>query len=511
MALLSCVAAQTRVVPLSIDRPSVVAGGGTASLRCVLSANNSMTDEDTCSFSTPDGRNLEVNFLTGAVIDSATSAAAPGYTGVVDDANRQICGLDIAAVDEDKDIGQWSCTMNRDKTTYFHKGTFQLFTAANPYLTDVRLPKHLDANLYFITLTTHVEEENFDVDGSARILLRHVGSNTEDNEFSSRIVLHSKDIIIHEEDIQLTGIQDPKTVIGHEYDLEREFYVMHLNEVLYGNVTNTYVVASFSFTAFLNDDMRGFYRSAYVNDLGDTKYIAATQFQDIDARRAFPCLDEPNRKSRFQIVLGHHKNLTATSNERITSTIPMDDVPDYVWDRYRMTPVMSSYLVAFLVSDFTNTTTAQDNFNIIHQAGKEGQAQLAAQAGPSILNFFEDYYGINYLLSKTDMAGIPDFNAGAMENWGLITYRESSLLYDDYFSSQKDRERVILVIAHELAHNWFGNLVTMDWWEDLWLNEGRYIIVGMLCNRSSPGFVGVFFQVLLPMPHTLEWISLIQN
>lgn len=463
-----------REVPLTIERPSSVSAGGAASLRCNLSANNSMLAQDDCSFMTPDGRKLIVNFVTGVVTDSDTSNPAAGYTGIVDDVNRQVCGIDIAAVDEAKDIGEWSCLMNDMAESYFHKGTFQLFLPDNAYLTDVRLPVHLEPTLYFIDLVTHIEEDNFNVDGSARILLRHVGSNNEDNEYASRIVMHAKDIVIHEESIQLTGIQDPKNVIGHEYDLEREFYVIHINEVLYGNVTNTFVVLNLNFDAYLNDDLRGFYRSSYINDAGETKYIATTQFQDIDARRAFPCLDEPNRKAKFQIRLGHHKDLTATSNMVITSTVPMDGVDDYVWDRYRITPDMSTYLVAFLVSDFVNTTTSQDNFNIIHQSGKGDQAALAADAGPAILNYFEDYYGINYLLPKTDMAAIPDFAAGAMENWGLITYRESSLLFDDYFSSQKDRERVILVIAHELAHNWFGNLVTMDWWTDLWLNEGMW-------------------------------------
>ena len=134
---------------------------------------------------------------------------------------------------------------------------------------------------------------------------------------------------------------------------------------------------------------------------------------------------------------------------------------------------MPTYLVAFMVADFGFTDGVDnENFTIWHMKSKAGQGDLAADAGPKILEYMEDFFELPYPLPKTDMVAIPDFEAGAMENWGLITYRETALLFDESTGSMSDRDRVIEVIAHELAHMWFGNLVTLEWWTDLWLNEG---------------------------------------
>ena len=140
---------------------------------------------------------------------------------------------------------------------------------------------------------------------------------------------------------------------------------------------------------------------------------------------------------------------------------------------------MSTYLLAFLVSDFDYTANEFDSdYKIWHQSAKKSQASYAASIGPQILEFYEDYFDLSYPLPKMDMAAIPDFSAGAMENWGLITYRERLLLFDQQLSGASDKENVADVMAHELAHQWFGNIVTMKWWTDLWLNEGKLLIRG---------------------------------
>ena len=143
-------------------------------------------------------------------------------------------------------------------------------------------------------------------------------------------------------------------------------------------------------------------------------------------------------------------------------------------DTFDTSVKMPTYLLAFLVADFGYTENAQDeNYKIWHQKSKAAQANYAAEIGPGILKYFEEYFDLAYPLPKMDMAAIPDFSAGAMENWGLITYRETLLLYDPDVSAATNKESVTEVMAHELAHQWFGNIVTMKWWTDLWLNEGE--------------------------------------
>ena len=457
---------------LKIERPSLVAAGEPASLRCRLAASNVMDQDTTCKFLTPDGRTLVVDFTSGEVVDGS-GGSVDGYQGFQDTA-MLTCGLDITAVDSIKDHGQWACIMNENKAQ-FHKGSFHLIDPDMGFVSDIRLPRHLEPFAYTVELTPFFESRDYTVDGFVRAVLRHDQNVENDFEYINRIVFHCKDIIIDENLVEVLTARTPNTIVGHEYDLEREFYVIHVEEDLWQEVQTTFHYITIKFTSFLNDGLSGFYRSSYVDESGDTKELAVSQFWATDARRAFPCLDEPDMKARFLLRLGHMDNMTAVSNTDITATYPLDVWgSNYVMDHFRMTPKMSTYLVAFLVSDFVNTTTSESNFNIIHQYGKEEQARLAANSGPQILKYYEDYFDIQYVLPKTDMAAIPDFSFGAMENWGLITYKESALLYDTDVSSQRDRSRVIEIIAHELAHMWFGNLVTMEWWTDLWLNEGTW-------------------------------------
>ena len=187
-------------------------------------------------------------------------------------------------------------------------------------------------------------------------------------------------------------------------------------------------------------------------------------------------MDEPDIKTRFVIQLGRTFGMTSTSNMDIVQTVPIPDMDRYVYDQFRVTEMMSPYLLGFLVSDFVNTTTVDPTFQIMHAPGKEDQAKLAADAGPQILYYLEHYFGVEYSLPKMDMVAIPDFN-GAVENWGLVTYRESIIMHSEGISSQRDRDLVIEEVSHELAHMWFGNLVTMEWWTDLWLNDGKILYI----------------------------------
>ncbi|KAJ9590170.1 hypothetical protein L9F63_016709, partial [Diploptera punctata] len=222
-----------------------------------------------------------------------------------------------------------------------------------------------------------------------------------------------------------------------------------------------------------NDSLYGFYASKYKDTNNNTKWIATTQFEAPHAREAFPCFDEPAMKAEFEISIARAPTMKTISNMPLKSTEPMKDKPGRVWDHYEVSPIMSTYLVAYIVapSDFV---ASEDTMNLKIYAREQliESGSYAASIGPRILDFYGEYFGIPYPLPKLHMAALPDFAAGAMENWGLLTYRETFMLYDKNSSSMYDKETVATVVAHEIAHQWFGNLVTMKWWRDLWLNEG---------------------------------------
>ena len=226
------------------------------------------------------------------------------------------------------------------------------------------------------------------------------------------------------------------------------------------------------FTGILNDRLVGFYRSEYQDNEGQTRHLATTQFEPTDARRAFPCWDEPAQKAVFDVTLVFDDSLQAISNTPIfEETHPCLGLRSV---RFGETPVMSTYLLAFVVGDLVSVEAdAADGtrIGVWTTRGKENQAGFALDTSVRLLGYFNEYFGIPYPLPKLDHIAIPDFAAGAMENWGCITYRETALLVDPENSSAGTRQRVAEVVAHEMAHMWFGDLVTMEWWDDLWLNE----------------------------------------
>ncbi len=242
------------------------------------------------------------------------------------------------------------------------------------------------------------------------------------------------------------------------------------------------------FKGILNDKMRGFYRSKY--SVGEKEYhMATTQFEATDARRAFPCFDEPAQKAVFHVSLIVPKGKTAISNTLPVSVAEHESEFQIV--KFSPTPIMSTYLLAFIIGDFEyieSKTKHGVQVRVFTTPGKKHQAKFALDCAVKTLDFYDDYFDIPYPLPILDMIAIPDFTAGAMENWGAITYRESALLVDEDHSSIGNKQWVALVIAHEIAHQWFGNLVTMEWWTHLWLNEGfasyiEYLAVDKLFPR----------------------------
>ncbi|XP_022732460.1 aminopeptidase M1-like isoform X2 [Durio zibethinus] len=295
------------------------------------------------------------------------------------------------------------------------------------------------------------------------------------------IVLNAAELSINLGSVSFSSDNSPKVFEALKLELveEDEILVLDFAETLPLGLG----VLAIGFEGVLNDKMKGFYRSKYELH-GEKKNMAVTQFEPADARRCFPCWDEPACKATFKITLDVPSELLALSNmpvieEKVNG--PLKTVS------YQESPIMSTYLVAIVVGlfDYVEDYTSDGiKVRVYCQVGKANQGKFALSVAVRTLDLYKDYFAVPYSLPKLDMVAIPDFAAGAMENYGLVTYRETTLLYDEQHSAATNKQRVATVVAHELAHQWFGNLVTMEWWTHLWLNEGFATWVSYLATDS---------------------------
>ncbi|XP_064902636.1 endoplasmic reticulum aminopeptidase 1 isoform X1 [Columba livia] len=323
----------------------------------------------------------------------------------------------------------------------------------------VRLPPHVEPLRYHLLLHPNLSTLSFA--GRADIELRVARP-------AGAIVLHAKGLRVAAAAVALGGAAPGRPLRVLERRDREQLALLPAQPLRPGNYT-----LSLQYRANLSDTFRGFYRSTYRTRDGELRVLAATQFEPTAARMAFPCFDEPAFKATFSVKIRREPKHLALSNMPIVKSVSL--TPWLVEDHFDTTVKMSTYLVAFIVSDFksiSKTTSHGIKVSVYAAPDKIHQAGYALDAAVKLLDFYEDYFSIPYPLPKQDLAAIPDFQSGAMENWGLTTYRESALLYDPEKSSASSKLWITMVIAHELAHQWFGNLVTMEWWNDLWLNEG---------------------------------------
>ncbi|MBW1699509.1 MAG: M1 family metallopeptidase [Deltaproteobacteria bacterium] len=265
--------------------------------------------------------------------------------------------------------------------------------------------------------------------------------------------------------IQDCSIQKDNTHLPCAFQVDGENEQLLI--LLPGEMTGT-VKVNIGYTGQINDKMAGFYRSAYGPET-NRKYIATTQFEERDARRAFPCLDHPRYKATFDVEIIIDEFLTAISNTPVKKVKP--ERSGKVRVCFQSSSKMSTYLVFFAVGDFKIQSSPLDSrVRIVTLPGREADTNYVLSFGSKALRFCEDYFDISYPLEKMDMIAIPDFAFGAMENWGAITFRENLLLYYPNITSKVGEERICEVIAHEIVHQWFGNLVTPLDWKYLWLN-----------------------------------------
>ena len=312
-----------------------------------------------------------------------------------------------------------------------------------PRLLDTLTPNH-----YNLTLDlTHAEEKEF----SGTVIIS--GDST-----SESISLHSKGLTIQSATID----NQPADVSFGEFD------ELRLSQP---NLKNGNHTIHINFSGTITDAMHGLYPCYFTHD-GVKKQLFATQFESHHAREVFPCVDEPAAKAEYDLTLITRPGITVLGNMPVKFQKENGDSRTTTFEK---TPRMSSYLLAFVIGELhkkSARTKSGVEVNVwATPAQNENTLDFALDIATRSIDFYDEYFGVKYPLPKSDHVALPDFSSGAMENWGLITYRESCLLADPELTPESSRRFIATVIAHELSHQWFGNLVTMQWWNDLWLNE----------------------------------------
>ncbi|XP_067993542.1 glutamyl aminopeptidase [Melanerpes formicivorus] len=340
------------------------------------------------------------------------------------------------------------CPAKNDETGEWRH--FRLPTYVKPVHYDLQVKPEMEKDIYTGTVSIHIVLEN-----SVNALWLHL-RETKITEMPTLQKSSGQQIALND---------------CFEYQAQ-EYIVMKTETELSVTDENDPYILTLKFQGWLNGSLVGFYRTTY-NESGVIKSIAATDHEPTDARKSFPCFDEPNKKATYNISIIHQDAYEALSNMPVQRTEQLDG--GWTQTIFEKTVPMSTYLVCFAVHQFTyieKISASGKPLRVYAQPQQIHTAEYAVNVTKLVFDFFEEYFNMSYSLPKLDKIAIPDFGTGAMENWGLVTYRETNLLYDPDESATSNKQRVVTVISHELVHQWFGNIVTMDWWDDLWLNEG---------------------------------------
>ncbi|XP_032593297.1 glutamyl aminopeptidase-like [Drosophila grimshawi] len=326
---------------------------------------------------------------------------------------------------------------------------------------DYRLPTALVPTHYSLHLHPELDTGNF----------------TGQELISIKVLEATNQIILHSHNLDLGSVYVlKKEVTSYELDELRQLLIINLQGEL---EVDAVITLGIIFSGQMRNKLVGLYSSSYATPAGQQRNIASTQFEPTYARQAYPCFDEPAMKATYNISVVHPTsgNYHALSNMNQLDTMLLGE---NTMASFATSVPMSSYLACIIVSDFDSETSTVKAYGIgedfemrafatPHQKSK---VTFALGFGTAVTEYYIQYFKVAYPLPKLDMAAIPDFSSNAMEHWGLVTYRETALLYDEQISSTLNKQSVASVLAHEITHQWFGNLVTMNWWNDLWLNEG---------------------------------------
>ena len=330
-----------------------------------------------------------------------------------------------------------------------------------------RLSRAITPSHYRLKIAPDLDAATFD--GTVSI-------DAETTEGTNSITIHAVDLTITSADISQGGTTQAADV---SIDADTETVTLRVAEALNPGALEV----NLAWNADISDGLVGFYRSTYTAADGTTATLAATQFEAPHARRAFPCFDEPDMKATFGVTLLVDPDHLAVANSAEVERSERDD--GQVLVRFADTMKMSTYLVAWVVGplEATEATMVGDTpVRVVHQPGQAHLTTFALETAEHALVYFENYYGIAYPGDKLDLVALPDFAFGAMENLGCVTFREVLLLVDPERATRAEQRRLATVINHELAHMWFGDLVTMAWWEGLWLNEAFATFMEMRCT-----------------------------
>ncbi|KAF1836744.1 hypothetical protein BDW02DRAFT_566686 [Decorospora gaudefroyi] len=327
------------------------------------------------------------------------------------------------------------------------------------------LPANVKPTHYDLTLEPDFDK--FTYEGTVTIDLDVVDDTTSISLNTNELSIHTTQVTAGEKVITKT----PDLTTDHDEQTTKVSFDQTLPAGSKATLTMT-------FSGILNDNMAGFYRSSFKAEDGSTAYMATTQMEPTDARRAFPCFDEPALKAKFTVTLVADAHMTCLSNMDVASEKEVHSNISHAKRKavtFNPTPLMSTYLLCFIVGELNYIETNSFRVPVRVYAPKDRNTEhgrFSLELAAKTLEFYEKTFNSPFPLPKMDMIAIPDFSAGAMENWGLVTYRVVDLLIDDKTSGAAMKQRVAETVQHELAHQWFGNLVTMDFWDGLWLNEG---------------------------------------